>query len=138
MKSNIHVPAPSAAGRVAGQAWRLPDRLEVTKVQLPNLYPRNLDKAWRCATLEHRSPSASAEGMCPSPRQGAVKGSLTIRGHRLVAGTESRRDYHLSSLAWCLLPAELTCERETRPVNVAAEELSCKPLGFNMLQGKVV
>jgi hypothetical protein len=60
--------------RLLGSGWPnaqwLPRRLTVTKVQLPNLYHRNLDKPFPCVTFEDGPPSASAEGTCPSAAPG--------------------------------------------------------------------
>jgi hypothetical protein len=44
--------SPTDAWVVVGQTCWLPSPPNVTKVQLPYLYLRNLDKAWRCATVE--------------------------------------------------------------------------------------
>ncbi len=57
---------------------RLPCRLIVTKVQLPNLYLRNLDKPLHCANLGARAASGDRRDACPHPPQGEVRRSLTI------------------------------------------------------------
>jgi len=128
----------SAAGRAPGHASRLPDRLKLTKVQLPNLHLRDLDKAWRCVTFENGPPSGDRWGTCsslaPRARWSVLSQSVGIGARQ---ETEARSGYQLSSLAWRFLPPSFTFERETRPVNVAVKEPSCKPPGLNMLQGKV-
>ena len=62
------------------QAASLPVTLpvEVTKVQLPTLYLRNLDKAQPRAMLELVAAVCDHRDMCPHPPQDAVNRSLTI------------------------------------------------------------
>src|SRR5271167_2913505 len=59
--------------------------VKITKVQLPNLYLRNLDKSPPCAILEKGPPRRLPEiGVLIRPRAGKCC-SLTMRGHRPAA-----------------------------------------------------
>ena len=62
----------------------------VTKVQLPLLYLRNLDKVCHCATLDNGPLPATGWETCPRPPQGAVSGSLTIYSRASIGAASSR------------------------------------------------
>jgi len=109
----------------------LPSPPRVTKVQLPTLYLRNLDKASSCATVEQEAASATAEDLCPHPPPRAGNRSLTIRDHRFVAENGSLGDRQLT---WLVLP-EVPGGRKNPIVTVAIKEDACKPLGLNTMPG---
>jgi len=58
---------------VTPAAW-LPRRPDVTKVQLPDMYLRNLDKLQLWDILELGLPRLTRREACPHLLQGAVKG----------------------------------------------------------------
>jgi hypothetical protein len=66
--------------RQKGSIRWLPSAGIVTKVQLPTLYLRNLDRIWRCATLARDRPRRLPGGSVFGRLRAVVNGSLTIRG----------------------------------------------------------
>ena len=69
-------------------SW-LPSRANVTKVQLPDLYLRNLDKARSCVTWRRAAPRRRRE-VCPHPPQGEVNSFFDNSSQWLRALTRTR------------------------------------------------
>jgi hypothetical protein len=104
-------------------ARRLPCRQNVTKVQLPTLYLRNLDKMQLCTIVEPGPAWRPAGDICPHPT-GQGERFLTIRQH-LFCGW-SRGTYFDS---W--IRSGFLHRGGNSPVTIATIEVACNSLGLN-------